>query len=647
MRAAERAVSVGAIVAPWLALAWSPPTLLASLFGALVIAAAATHGFGGALAILLDHRAGAPLLLAAPAAPRRAAVDTLSVGAAIVLLLGGALAALGRFDHTGQLATIITGLVLHSLAIAHHHREADLVARGRAALARAEVAGALLWLVLLALLGLHVLGLFASQHGPAYDDDGHWFAAAKRLRDTGGFADPIGYGRAYQLGGSVLSSVFAATVGDVRCTRLGEVLGFILTFLGLAQLALSPRDRRAAGAMIFLLLALALSSKAQAEFDTSLFWLPCALFIATFRHLLARARAPARGDGVWLAILLAGLCAIRLEYLPFALALTIVAPGVRRLERARQAATLVGGIAVLLAPLAIDWHAGGAATRLVARVLPVAVSVAVCGGVLMLPRRPRTPIAMFTYAIAVTAAISFAVPTPAGEFSQRVTWAPIFALLYVSLAALAQTQWAPREELAQLQYVGGARFRFTTAAILVLSTVAFIMRAQDPTVRMSWRFRFRTWIEDASELALGRPTPRPFAPYAQLLQQVPRGTTVLTWLDHPERLDDRDHELLDLRVPRHRDLRTFSWGLRPSPLPGLVRTTRARYLLVEGDLLQHRRARDSLLFELWCTPWNESADPVLGRPAICADALEQALVGHRIVATVDGVTLIDLAEPRT
>ena len=628
MRRAELAVAAVLAVAPWAALAWTPPTLLAALFAALAIGAAALHGFGAALAIAFDRTSR-----------RRSTIDAMCLGIAVVLLVGGWLAALGRFDHTGQLALLISGLVLHVFAIFHRRREADLVARVRGAIRSADAADGLLWLVVFAILALHVLGLFASLHDSGYDDDGHWFGAVKRMRDTGGFDDPIGYGRAYQLGGSVVSSVLSATVGDIRCTRVGEALGFILTVLALAQLSLSARDRRGAGAMIFLLLALALSSKAQGELDTSLFWLPCALFVATFRHLLARSRTPRAGDAVWLVLLLAALVAVRLEYLAFAAAMTVTARG-------RRSLALLGGIALCLAPTVIEWYRAGDLdhTHAFARYASLIAAGLVAGLGMLLPRQPKTPLAVFTYAVAACALLMFGIPTPAGEFTGRLVWVPVFALLYVSLACLAQAQWSKRDQLADLHYAVGTRtrFRFMTAGILVLTAVAFIMRAQDPTVRMSWRNRFRGWVQDAAELAIARPVPPVFPPYAQLLAQVPAGATVLTWLDHPERIDDTTHTLLDLRVPRHKDVRAFSWGLSPSPMPGIIRWTGARYMLVEGDRLEAQRTRDSVLFAIWCTPQNTSADPVLHRPAVCADPLEREIIRHHVVDAVDGVTLVQL-----
>lgn len=584
------------IALPWLALAIPAPTLLVATLAGLVVAAGAAHGFGAVLAFAIDRTA-------------RPMVDAAIAGAAIVVVLGGDL--IGHFPQAVQLSLLVVGLALHTVAIALQPL--------RIQLRTPDAMTALLWVTLLAIVALHVVGLLASQHAAPYDDDGHWYAAVKRLRDTGGWVDPIGYPGNFQLGGGLAASAFAATISNVACTRVCEALGFVLAFAGLARFALVRGERRGTGALVFLLLALTISSKAQAEFDATLFWLPMALFVGVFRALVDRARQPSRGDTIWLGVLLAALIAIRVEYAPFALALLVVD---------RRAIALAFA---LVLPMLIGWHHR--------HCVPIAIALVVG----LLPWRPRSAIGAFSWGIAITAALGWM----SGDFGGRVTWVPIFAALYVSLAALAQAQWAPRAFLDELRYGGRrVRFRVATSGIFVLAMIAFIMRAQDPTVRMSWRTRFRMWVQDAAEIAHADPRATMAAGYREPLARLPAGAGVLTWVDHPERLDYASRPLFDLRVPRQKALRAFSWGGEHSPIPALANLTGARYLLVEPDLYFHQRAKDSLAYAFWCTAKNESADPVIARPAICADPLEQALVTHRVVDTWRGAVLVDLTQSR-
>lgn len=641
----RRPIQAIAIIVPWWLLWWSPSTLLGAIAGALVVACAALHGLGSTASALLDR-------------PDRAdtgswsRADLLAVGLAIFLIVGGAICALHRFDHTAQIVVLAVGLVLHTFAIAGTRRGPPLL-DARAVAGRVSAATLLLWIVIVGVAAIHVLGLVASQASSVYDDDGHWFAAVKRLRDVGGFEDPLGYGRAYQLGGTVISAALAATVREVSCTRLGEAIGFIVTLGLLANLALSPRDRRQAGALILLLLVLVVSSKAQAETELSTFWLPAALLIAAYRRIIVtRPVEPGGGLRSWLAftLLVAASCIVRLELLPFAGAAVVLAQRPERLVvLARRTAALAAVFIGCIAPLVVDRAInGGDAGPVAARWLPVAVTCVMIGGLLVLRARATlalTPIAQLAWAAGASSAVLFLVRTPSGGYSQRLMWIPIFTLLFVVLAVLARAQWAPRQELAGLHLFRGVRrrFRFSTAAMLVFVTLGFITRAQDPSVRFTWRARFLPWFERASQLASASSSGlAAVEPYDRLLAQVPRNVPVLLWVDRPTKIDYRDRALFDIRVARYSRLRWVTWGRERSPFPEIAHAAGAGFLLVQSDMLVGHRGRWSELYRFWCHRENPFADPRLGIPAVCADPLEAEILRHRTVATDGEVTLIDL-----
>jgi hypothetical protein len=305
---------------------------------------------------------------------------------------------------------------------------------------------------------------------------------------------------------------------------------------------------------------------------------------------------------------------------------------------------LAGGVALCVAPMWFEWLDASGPHAFA----PLVASVVVTVLATVLPRSRRSSLAVFAYAIAIAAAVIAVVRAPSGDVGLRVVWVPIFALLYVLVAALAQSQWASRDKLGDLRVSAAPRlrFRFTTAAILVASQLAFIQRAQDATVHQSWRTRWRAWIENASEVAVASAAPVVRDPYAPLLAHVPADSSVLVWVAHPERIDFARHRAFDLRVPRHSDLREYSLLRHGSPLARLVRSTGAHFLLFEPDMDYRQRAMDFFGYALWCTAANRFADPALGMPAGCADPLERALVDHPIVAAADGVVLVDLDHDR-
>jgi len=80
---------------------------------------------------------------------------------------------------------------------------------------------------------LHVVGAAGDVNGRPFDDDGNLFAQVKRLVDTGGLTDRIGYAAARRSSGVLSPSTSLGTIaGDVRFVRMIDALELVL-FLGL------------------------------------------------------------------------------------------------------------------------------------------------------------------------------------------------------------------------------------------------------------------------------------------------------------------------------------------------------------------------------------------------------------------------------
>ncbi|MGE0547514.1 MAG: hypothetical protein AB7O24_09015 [Kofleriaceae bacterium] len=633
------ATFVVVLATPWLALAIDPSNVLGEALAAIVVSLGALSGLGAAVAIVLRDR-DAEL------------VDRWGLGLAAYLVLGGMLAAIHTFTQVTQLALMISGLALQSIVMVTRRE------RVVAAMSEWVRSTRISWLVVTTVVGgivlIHIIGQVSLMYRPSFDDDGNWLVAVARMRDAGGFGDFIGYPRANQLGGSVIATGLIATADELRLARVPEALGFLLVISALARVSLPRRDRaivttkHAQAAMVFLLLVLGISAKAQAETELWAFWIPVFLVIASYRVLAAPDPWTARRS-VHLGLVVGALASFRHEYIPLALALIAVSThSPDRRADWRSLLTSTAAAVVAVGPLFVDRYidrshitiSGVSAVKLVVTsvvsvgLLALAVWGAGLGARRALPR--------FTLALAVGSALIYLAPTRSGAYSNKFVWTSLYPIAFVLVAELARAQWQSGRD--------GVRYRFRhyVIPVVLLLPLLSVMRAEDSTVPANWRSRFRPWFANAriSTVLSGVPG---FEPYREVLSSIPPGAPVLAWVLRPERLDFRSREIFDLRVPNLKDLRKQRWGPSGPLFERIREETGARYLLIQLDRRRERRDNESVLYEVWCSPERpDSANsPYFGRPPECADDLERLWLRYHTIASRDNVYLIDLDQPLT
>jgi len=629
---AARSFAAIALVLPWLAFLRPPASLLGQSGASICVALGALAGFGSAARFVVRR-------------PETGLVASWALGLGSYLLIAGALTAAHQLTSSMQVALLIAGNVLCSLSLLVHRDH--VVATITATLLRVRTIEVVIGTIVIAIMFIHVAGLASSHFAPIFDDDGNWYVAVKRLRDTGAFGDVIGYPRTHHLGGSVIASGLVVTIDEIRSSRLAEGIGFILLIAALVGIAFprqadpSTRTRRLQGCFVFLLLVLGISGKAQAEIEWWAFWIPTFLVLASYR-VLAAETPWTRARSIELGILLGALCTYRFEYVPFALVLLLVTLRDEQSRFIRE--RLVAGSAALLCvvlPLAIDRFAergfATSATRLLVSSIPVVVLLTLAAW--WDARGSRRPIVRFSWAIALGVALTYVGPALAKGYSTRMTWTLIYAFVFILVAELARAQWSS---------VRTIRFRHYASVICLLICLFSVIRAQDATVRMNWHYRFKKWFLSA-RYASAVPRVAAVEPYNLLLRELPEDAAVLSWVERPEVIDYAQRRVYDLRVPRLVNLRKFSWAPPGEPLMLFRAMTGARYLLLQTDRLREKRELKSDLYELWCWPGRPDSQnsPYFGRPVGCADPLEHEMLRHRIVRSIDNVHLIDLEQPST
>ncbi|MDX2092138.1 MAG: hypothetical protein SFX73_30010 [Kofleriaceae bacterium] len=610
-------------VLPLAALLIAPVTLLGATVAAVVLALSALAGFGALFALASRRQLDGP-------------AEAWGLGLGMFLVVGSGLAATDMFTASVQGALLTVGVVLHVIALVMHR--ARIVAAIADRLQSTDTAGMVVASLIFAITVLHVMGAGMSFFRSPFDDDGNWIAAAQRLRDTGGFGDIIGYPRANQLGGTVVMTGLVATIEEVRSSWLAEGVGFAIAITGLAGIAMTRRGestlatRMRQGGFVFLILFLALSAKAQAEKELSAFWIPTALVIASYRIIAAPAPWT-RVRSIELGLVIGGLATLRLELVPFALALIVVTMRDQRGKLYLGHVLATGGVLLVATlPLEIDRLVEGHPFALrLGKLIPLVMLLAISA--FADARGRRLPFVRFAWAAAVGVAATYVGPTVAGAYSRAFSWPLMFGFAFLATAELARAQWAG---------VAAYRFRQLPAVALVVVGLLSIVRAQDMTIRWNWRERTERWFHGA-QLGLAMSSVHGREPYAPLTQLLPSDAAVLVWVDRPELLDFAERTFFDLRVPRHaRTLRRFTWDPPEAPLASVRSKTGARYLLLQTDHQRDRRAKDSAFYAVWCSPLRAG-----GRPNACADPLEHVRLRHRVLASIDNVYLIDLDQPST
>lgn len=503
---------------------------------------------------------------------------TVAWGLAATTLLGGVLLALHIYDAR---LLVIAGTAVHS---------ADTALRWNELRAR-DTSWSRFTLIPALLVGLvaivAVLGSAGHVPARAFDDDGSVIAQVARLFDTGALADAIGYPRGAQLGAHpVLAGLVTAFADATQARLVDRGLGLALV-LALACATIRPRD--ASGALFATLLSITACALSFTSTDLAPLWIPAALILAldaTVTDGTARQQVP-------VALLAGALAALRVEYAAMACAFVIAAWWPGRSDR-RRFAVLAGGFTLVLLPFLIaharTLHGLPAAARAVVEPTHhVAAHTAMFVGIAAV----TTPLALLVVralpartprVLAIATVIGVAGVTAFGErpFATQLYW-PLAIAAFIGLV----TAVAAQHELGAL------------ALMLALLACVLVRDGQTATgADHSWRTRVFDLLTD---VAYARDAAPEGGDYARVLEPVPAGDRVAVWVGRPELLDYARFQIIDLRAPRAaRDT---------SAIGRLVTASDARWLLLEDEA-----------------------------PAV----LDTLAHGHRVTATVDGVTLIDL-----
>jgi hypothetical protein len=595
---------VAAVIAlPWLTLL--PLHGIAAVLAQAITLVAALHGAGLVVARLAGQPAASPWLV-------------IQWGTAALIGLSGAAIAASAGTLAGHAVLVFGFAAVHTGSLGL--RFSDTAARLDTALAESRA-----WVVpVIALVGLGALAVLGAASGALvrpFDDDGHVLAQLRRLLDTGGLGDPLGYPRRSQLGGQIALAAIASGAGD-GAARLVEPLAQVL---GLALVIARVRARDATTALWAVLLVIAGFGLALAPADP----LPCWTAVGLCGALYAMISEPAPAPALPIAITAGAVIALRHELAPIAVVALVAAWWPRRADH-RRTAQLIGGALAICVPFVIARavasravptlaHEALATPRqlaLIAR-LALAAAIAVPGAyVLQLALPGSRGVRWAAVATAVALGALAAQLTGAGGYSLRLAW-PIAIGFVLSLAIeLARSRWA------------GPAALFTSLVLCVV-----VVEGRDAPGRLRWSRR-------VAELAAGiyaveRPPGDGADPYAAVLAGVPAGATIAIWVSEPERLDYRRYRIFDLRTPAGAHLRATDPTRRPR-LAALLGALAADYLLVEADGARAQRARRDLIVRLVCQAW----------PAACGDDLEALAHDHRIVAQHNNVQLIELSAPR-
>jgi hypothetical protein len=583
-----RILAIAAIIAPWLALTPLASTGASSVALYAITLVAAFHGLGLGIATLAKRGDAGTFLI-------------IQWGVACAIAIGGIAIAAGAYTARVQWFVVFYGAAVHSGALAWRF---DTTRERIAHELRWERSR--LWLVLAAMIGvmavLHVVGSAGDVGARPFDDDGNVLAQIKRLLDTGGLADRVGYPRTSQLGGSVALDSLAAIAGDVRFARMLDGLELVL-FLGLVCARVRARDATSglwAAIIVVATAALGLTDPGPAPV-----WTIAALGLALFSTI---ADADDRQSTAIPGALIAGvLVALRLEMAPLAvvgfLAAWWAGGGYGRTLFGLAAVGAIGFV-----PLAIARHQaiGEVASHgsMWSHVPLFAAVLIVASPILLLPFGDDRRHAQRAVAWGTGASIAGVASGLVGERGYAVHFLWAIGVVYVAKLVIELSR---RDRGTAF---GGA------SLVMALVAVVLIYDGRETAGRARWSHRYSELVYGIDYLHDIGDTLPIADPYERVLATAPPGSTVAVWVSAPEQLDYRTHRIIDLRVPRIAPLRQHSFEPHdPSKLAQLVTATHADYLLVEGDDKPVLRAQQDLAFRLLCTPSFvvPSCDDDLGR----------------------------------
>jgi hypothetical protein len=460
-----RAAAAAGALLPLVALIARPAGWPGALLAAVAIAAA-LHGLGRVVAGLAgDPDAPAPLVI--------------GWGTAGYLTVAGALGAAGVFTLGIQTA----------LAAAAIAAGAAWAARPVGAAAGPPISwvAAAAWALAALLAFIAVIGAAGFTAVPFADEEVSYLGLLRRLADTGGMDDGVGFPRAAGLGGHLALAALVSPVGELWTSHLvdrGVMFGLALALVVSAIHRGSPRS------VLAFLVPLALAALPELGPDMAPRWSIVALALVAASTLSRGVRLRSRRLLVVAVAVAAALATMRHVGVIALLVALAVARAAARADDAR-----------------IDGWLAAAATALVAPYVVAAIDAG------------ARPIAI----------------TPG--------WAP------VALAVAGVTWLVVRAGAAVDQPVPGPRLPALTviAALMLTAGLALARFATGPSP--SWPRRAAAMLSDARALAHAHSQHGEGRDHAAALAAIPTGTRVGIWVDRPDLIDYRRHRIVDLRRP--------------------------------------------------------------------------------------------------
>lgn len=497
------------------------PRLLAVLLLTLTILAA-LHGLGRVVGWLAGD-GEAPIALA------------MMWGVAAHIAIGGVLLATHTATDLPRTLVSAAGIVAGAAWLAR--RPAREVNVRRPPPAAALVAAAL---VAAALAALHVAA--AAGLVGLFDEESGYLGQLRRLADTGALADGTGFTRSFGLGGQLMLASLAAPLGDLAASAMVDrgvlfavVLAWIVTagrrggFTALVVVLVTAAvpDFGPAMAPRWSILALVLGAAATLERADRL----AAPRLIVVTLVLAAALATVRHAG---AVFLLGL-------LPGALALAR-----RDLAPAARRRGIVGSTAVIVAVIApyVVAALDAGPTIVIAPRGGGLILGALAGGLLALLARaattaagaPRSATASLDACAATLAAVSALLPLAAAWRAAVV----LVAAWLVLVAALALSDQGDRDP---------APSSLALAVIASVAITAGLALGRFPLGRElpAWSQRVGTMLSDARALDAARVSGDERARHGAVLRGIPPSARIGLWLERPDLVDHRGHQIHDLR----------------------------------------------------------------------------------------------------
>jgi hypothetical protein len=536
-------------VACWL---WQPGSLVLAVLLRSVAFVAALHGLGR-LAGSLAGDEDAPTGLA------------IVWGLAIYLGFAGLLMSVHWFGPAGRAAVIAGGCVVGA---GWAWRRSVTITEGlRSRLRAGTVAIAI---VVTAFAAFSVLAAAGHWQGPFVDAETSYLGQIRRLADTGGLDDAVGFPRATGLGGQI---ALAAIVDGVDA-RAGHLVDRgILFVVAMILVVTTIRRRHGIGFALLAVPMFMLAIPAMPD-DMAPRWSLVVLILGAALTLDRARERQAAGSAVLVLITVAA--AITLRHAAAVFAVVLIAALVRtsrtwpRPVRWRVPAAV---LAIIILPyvVAMARASAGPDPRFVVAGVRFLTAAGLAGVVALLfalavPRTASTASlrAAMLAACAGIAGAGLLAPSAAALWQGVLPFA-IAAVLLLCILTIGE----PSDEEAPGRPALGVAVIITSLVGGALALARFPAGPLSP-----WPSRVAIMINDAR--ALGE-MPRGAATaaavdYAAVQHTVPAGVRLAIWVDRPELVDHHSHAIIDLRTP----------GAR---LDRRLATVQARFVLVSVDAL--------------------------------------------------------------